>query len=119
RAATSKLTSSTARRLRRGWRSITRFSQGAETSKSLLTCLRDRSGLRSDMQPAGGGARTRGEQFGAGNEAARESFWAAGVERATRRNGVQARHRTLDLGEAPVALRRDLGNRAHQAGGIG
>src|SRR6185312_677981 len=115
---TSKLTSSTARRLRRGSRSMTRFSHGAETSKSRLTRERLRR-LGGGMQPAGRGARARGQQLGALDGATLEPPRAAWVERAAGRNGVQARHGALDLGETPVALRCDLGNRAHQAGGVG
>src|SRR5687767_3087794 len=114
--ATSKVTSSTARSIRRGARSMRRFSQGGETSKSRLTPDR----LSSGMQPASGFARTRGQQFGAGDEAALEAPRAARIECAARRNGVEARHGALDLRQAPpLTSGADLRNRAHQSDRVG
>src|SRR5262245_12446126 len=92
---TSRLTRSTARNVRGGSRSITRLSQGAETSKSRLTVSRLRSG--GGMQPAGRAARAGGKEVGALAQAAREAPRAARVEGAARRDGVEARHRAFDL----------------------
>src|SRR5438552_1573008 len=95
--ATSKLTSSTARSRRRGSPSSTRLSQGRETSKSRLTRFKLRSALRSGMQPAGGLARPRGKQAGTLDEAALEAPRTARIERAAWRDGIQPRHRAVDL----------------------
>src|SRR5262245_59203071 len=111
---TSKLTPSTARSRRRGSPSITRLSQGRETSKSRLTAAR----LSRFMQPAGGAARLRRHQVGTLGGAAREAFRAARVEGAARGNGVQARHRAFDLDQALLVLQFNLGDRAHQARGV-
>src|SRR6185436_5579748 len=112
--ATSKLTSSTARRRRRGLRSSTRLSHGAETSKSRLT----RETLRSCMQPAGRFPRLGRDERRTLDEAALEAPGAARVERAAGRNGVQARHRPLDLREA-LPFGAQPRNGAHQAHGVG
>src|SRR5436853_3527126 len=119
-----KETPSTARRTWRGVCSITRFSHGRETSKSLERLVTSRrglepriaSGMHSPVAPAGLGAgrgHFRGVEPACGERlvgahevraldlAAVEDARAAGIERAARRDRVQARHRALDLGEAP------------------
>src|SRR5918992_2054171 len=90
---TWKLTRSTARKMRRGSRSITRFSHGRDTSKSRLTD----SSLRSCMEPAGGAACAGIQQVGALHQAATEASRAAWVEGTARRDGVEARHCAFDL----------------------
>ena len=50
--------------------------------------------------------------------AAFKHLGAARVESAARRNGVQARHGAVNLVE-PLAVLRDVGNRRHQAFGVG
>src|SRR3954463_1747087 len=94
-AFTSRSTLSTARSMRRGSFSSTRLSHGRETSNSRLTPLR----LSSGMQPAGGATFADRDRIRALGEAARESLRAARVERAARRNGVEPRHRALDLNQ--------------------
>src|SRR5688572_1391013 len=111
---TSKLTRSTARRMRRGSRSITRFSHGRETSKSRLTDSR----LSRCMQPAGGAAYAGIQQIGALHEAAREASRAAWVEGTARWDGVEARHCAFDLNKT-IRLRANFGNGSHEAHGIG
>src|SRR6266545_2711623 len=89
----SKLTASTARKLRRGSPSRTRLSQGRDTSKSRLTASsfsRTKSGSPRLAQPAGGAARPGRHQLGARHHATLEALRAARVEGATRRNGVEA-----------------------------
>src|SRR5947209_14373134 len=100
--STAKETRSTARRMRRGSRSSRRLSHGRDTSKSRLTP----SSLRSGMQPARRLAGAGGQEIGALDHAALEAVRTARVERAAGWNGVQARHRALDLHQA-AALRGD------------
>src|SRR5687768_57920 len=111
--STSRLTWSTARRLRRGARSTTRFSHGGETSKSRLT---DSSRSRA-MEPAGRLARAGGQQVGTIREAALDAPRAARVESAAARDGVQPRHGAVDLHKAGF-LNRDPRYGAHQAGRV-
>src|SRR5438067_10213306 len=105
---------STARRMRRGSWSSTRLSQGGDTSKSRLTP----SSLSSGMQPAGGEAGARRHEVRTLVETALEPPNAARMERAARRDGIEARHGAIDLHQA-TALGRDARNGAHQADRIG
>src|ERR1035437_3056773 len=112
-------TPSTARKLRRGSPSITRLSQGRETSKSRPAfSTRNRlSSARSVIQPAcsevAAGRKRRGTLLGAAGEA----LGAARIEGAAGRDRVQARHRAVDLRQ-PLAPLPQLGDRAHQPSGI-
>src|SRR2546429_8716561 len=100
--------------MRRGSCSSTRLSQGRDTSKSRLTP----STLTSGMQPAAGEARARGMEFRTFAKTAVEPPNAARMERAARRDGIQARHGAVDLHQA-AALGRDARNGAHQADRVG
>src|SRR5687767_5469858 len=106
----SKLTPSTARKMRRGSPSTTRFSHGRETSKSRLT----ESSLRRCMEPAGGAARAGLEQDRPLEQAALEAPRAARVEGAAGWDRVEARHGAFDLNET-LRLSTEARNRAHQA----
>src|SRR6478736_9746025 len=115
---------STARRICRGARSITRFSHGRETSKSLTrsftsrraspafttesgmhrsvapVLLRSRRGHLRGMQPARSEGFVGGKQVRPLGLAAIEDARAARIEGTARGNRVQARHRALDLRQA-------------------
>src|SRR6185503_4467351 len=130
-----KETPSTARRSWRDWRSITRFSHGLDTSKTLVRSFTSRSVsamhrpiapilLRARrrhlrrMEPAGGERFVRREQAWPLGLAAVEDARAAWIERTARGNGVQARHRPLDLRQA-LERSADRGDRAHEARRVG
>src|SRR5688572_24246224 len=126
----SKETPSTAFRICRGERSITRFNHGGDTSKNFARSRtsmsvsgmhrpfapvgrRLRRSLLGRVQPAGG-VRLRGrQQVGALDLAAVEDARAARVERAAHGDRVEARHRAFDLRQA-LELLADGRDRAHQ-----
>src|SRR5258708_19829552 len=99
-------TPSTARSSCFGARSMTRFNHGRETSKSLARFLTLSSGLASAtraplvMQPARRHRLSRWHQPRSLDAAAAEHLRAARIERAAQRDGIEARHRSLDLRQA-------------------
>src|SRR5687768_8453308 len=128
-------TPSTAFRIWRGAPSITRFNQGRDTSKKRARSETSSSVsamhrpfapiLRSTrrlalgvVQPARRAREVGRKQARALDAATVEDARAARVEGAPRGNGVQPRHRSLDLREALDVL-ADCGNRPHEAGGVG
>src|SRR5512135_913801 len=121
---TSKLSSSTARSSWRGARSSARFSHGLETSKSRPRPRRRNRGRSAllGIQPAGDLVASDRDRLGAIERAARQPARAARVEGAAARNRGEARHRALDLLQAPAMLRAAGGDHAryrpHQACGV-
>src|SRR5260221_10420683 len=136
-----KETPSTALSSWRGAPSITRFSHGRETSKSLVRWVTSRSGLKptapSGMHRALApiALRARRRRFGRVQPARRERLVgrheiraldlaaveyarAARIEGAARGDRVQARHGPLDLREA-LRLLAHRRNRSHEPSGIG
>src|SRR5476649_2653035 len=112
-------TPSTARRICRDPPSITRLSQGRETSKSRDRFRTSRSGPFTSrmhvlapilvqverggsrrMQPASRARFSRGKKNRALDRAAAEDARTPRIEGAPRRNRVEARHGALDLREA-------------------
>ncbi|KAG1255749.1 hypothetical protein G6F68_010119 [Rhizopus microsporus] len=65
------------------------------------------------MQPTGRARRARRQQLGALGRAARQALPATRIERAARRNCVQARHAAIDLHQ-PVAMALQRRDRSHQ-----
>src|SRR3712207_1500321 len=105
-----KWTPSTARRMRLGSRASRRCSAGRETSKYRArsdasttgtdSLASDMEGLAGGVEAAGGAGGARVQQVGPLGDAAVEDLGAARVERAARRDGVEAGHGGLGLGPA-------------------
>src|SRR5689334_303945 len=118
---TLKLTPSTALRMRFGFRSITRVSQGAETSNQRARSCTSRAdwldiGMALSRAPAGDLAIAEGHELRP-LVAFQNPLGTARGEGAARRHRARPRHGSVDLHQ-PLAPAVEARNRADQAGGI-